>query len=596
MKRSVWLILLLSFSIVSAFAQVKQVDLRLIVVRTEGDANDILSRLRAGESFETLASSRSIDGSSRAGGSLGVIPVTNLRQEFQDGLKGLTPGQVSPIIRLGGTFALLQLVAEKGTETIALREAVPAGDTVTVKEALAAGADANLTFEDGATLLMQAAQGGHVEIVRALLDAGARPAAAAQNGATALLEAAFSGHTEIVQMLLAAGANPNARLFDGSTILMKAVLNDKSDIVRALLAAGADVNARTAEGLTALMQAAFAKQAANVRLLLESKADVNARLANGSTALMAASLGGNSEIVRALMAAGADLRLAADNGSTALMEAASAGNLEVVRMLLQAGSDVNTTLTNGTTGLMGAALGGHTDTVRALLAAGARVNMRDNKGWTAVTHAASSTNSITLLALLGAGANVNPSERALLLGSTYVNEYYSSGEPRLLDLATTELQRVLNAAPDHYAALQWTAAIEFLRWNDAPTLPQFKRTNALLKKLQTLNPMDSERHYWIAAANSIFLTQGKAIPAADSAAILAEGIEYGRKAIEASPQYWEALAILGTLYQQKGDAAAAEIAFRDAVRARDANQSRPSRRTDQFSTPAAPPPPALPER
>ena len=578
-----------------AAAQVKQVEIRLIVVRTETDAMDILARLRAGEAFEALALSRSIDGSAQVGGSLGTIPVENLRREFQDGLQGLTPGQVSPVIRLGATYVLLQLVAEKGTESIALKEAVVAGDVGGVKEALAAGADASVVFEDSSTLLMAASRLGRTEIVRALLDGGARVNAAARDGATPLLEAAFAGHTEIVTMLIAAGADSSARLADGSTILMKAVLNDKPNIVRDLLKAGADVNARSAEGLTGLMQAAFAGQSANVRILLEAEADVNARLANGSTALMAASLGGHREIVRALLDARADIRLTAANGSTALMEASSAGKMDVVRMLLAAGSDVNATLNNGVTALMGAALGGHTDIVRALLAGGARVNMRDGKGWTALIHAAASTNSATVLALLASGANVSPQERALVLGGTYVNEYYSSNEPRLLELASAEFQRVLSSAPDNLAALQWMAAIDVLRWNESLTLQQYRKTNALLKKTLTLNPQELERYYWIAATNSMFVSQGKGATAAEYAAILDEGIEHIRKAITANPQYWEALAYLTTLYRQKGDIAASDAVSQDAIRARDANLSRPSRPTDQFSTPAPPPPPALPE-
>src|SRR5690349_5285624 len=114
MKRFVLLSVVLTFALFPSLtsAQVRLVELRLIVVRTEADATDVRSRVQAGESFEALARTRSVDRSATGGGSLGTIPYTDLRTEFQAALNGVTSGQVTPIFRLGTGYALLQLVAE----------------------------------------------------------------------------------------------------------------------------------------------------------------------------------------------------------------------------------------------------------------------------------------------------------------------------------------------------------------------------------------------------------------------------------------------------------------------------------------------------
>jgi tetratricopeptide (TPR) repeat protein len=370
------------------------------------------------------------------------------------------------------------------------------------------------------------------------------------------------------------------------------------------MAGGADPNLRAKTGLTALMQAAFTGQTAIVRILLEARPDVDARLDNQSTALMAAALGGHTEIVRALIAAGADIQLTADNGSTALMEAAHAGRMDAVRVLLDAGSNVNAALDNGITALMGAALGGHTAIVHALIAAGANVSARDRNGWTALTHAAASASLDAVQALLASGIEVDPKERSLVVGRTYVNEYYSSNERRLLDLAATEFQKVLYSDPDNLTALEWTGAVEVLRWDENLNLQQFRRAIALLKRCVGLDKDQPERYYWIAAANSIFVATGKGASANEYAALLDEGIANALKAIELNPRYWEAMSYLNVLYRQRAERLPAG-ATRDqllrlatttaenAIKARDANNGRPSRPNDQFTTPAPPPPPAL---
>jgi ankyrin repeat protein len=575
--------------------------LRLIVVATQAQADSILNRLQAGERFEQLARTQSMDQSAAAGGYLGTLAISQLRPEFQTALAGLKPGQFSSVIRIGKEFALIQLLTdeEKGPtpSSRTLQQlwatALTRNSIDSVKELLASGGSADIVYDDGSTVLMGAAQAGQTEIVRLLLAAGASVRAQALDGTTALSITAFAGHIDITRMLLAAGSNPNTTLHDGSTALMKAAQAGHAGVVRTLLEGGAGVNARATNGLTALMEAAFAGHLEVVQVLLQARADMNVALDNGSNALMAAAQAGHTEIASALLAAGANAKARSTTGGTALMEAAYSGHLETVRLLLKAGSDIDAVSTTGSTALMQAALGGHTAVVRTLLEAGANSNLKDSKGWIALTHARASANPETVRLLLDKATDLRPQERSLILGGVYLNEYYSSNANGLLDLAAVEFQKALAAQPQNTDVLEWMGAVEFLRWDEAPTIEQFRKATTFLKKSVELDAKDPDRHYWMAALSSIFSSRGKGGSASETAAIVDQGIEHAKKAIELDPEFADAMDHLSVLYRRKGDTAAADAAHSGAERIRLRRGNRPSRFNDQFSRPAVPPAPKL---
>src|SRR5262245_32246524 len=101
-----------------ASPQTESAALRLIVVRTEPEANALLARLQAGEKFEVLAKAQSIDRTAAAGGYLGTFAISQLRAEFQAALNGLRPGQFSSVIRLGREFALIQRLSVEEASSI----------------------------------------------------------------------------------------------------------------------------------------------------------------------------------------------------------------------------------------------------------------------------------------------------------------------------------------------------------------------------------------------------------------------------------------------------------------------------------------------
>src|SRR6185436_7500551 len=105
--------------------------------------------------------------------------------------------------------------------------------------------------------------------------------------------------------------------------------------------------------------------------------------------------------------------------------------------------------------------------------------------------------------------DISPEERNIAVGGTYLNEYYSSNDAKLLELGAAEFQKVLNSQPQNLEALEWMGAIEFLRWSKPPTLDQFRKAAAYFNKSAELDPKDPDRHCWLAATSSTFLSNTK---------------------------------------------------------------------------------------
>ena len=144
----------------------------------------------------------------------------------------------------------------------ALMKAATKGESATVEQLLAAGADPNIQSpEYGETALMLAADFGESAIVEQLLAAGAELNLQAKGGLTALMWAQGGSGTKekarkykVFQILVAAGAELNLRSnLYGNTALMQAALSGDGDAAQVLIAAGAELNLRNKNGMTALM-------------------------------------------------------------------------------------------------------------------------------------------------------------------------------------------------------------------------------------------------------------------------------------------------------------------------------------------------------
>ncbi|GJN90195.1 hypothetical protein Rhopal_003194-T1 [Rhodotorula paludigena] len=84
------------------------------------------------------------------------------------------------------------------------------GNVDTLKAPLEAGLPANLTNENGDTLIMLAAYHGHAEVVKLLLQHGADPNRLNDRGQSPLSGAVYKNEREVIEALLAGGADPHA--------------------------------------------------------------------------------------------------------------------------------------------------------------------------------------------------------------------------------------------------------------------------------------------------------------------------------------------------------------------------------------------------
>lgn len=193
--------------------------------------------------------------------------------------------------------------------------------------------------------LFEACGKGNIEEVESLIKKGADVNVYYKNGNTVLMVPSYYGYTEIVQLLIKEGANVNASLYNGDTALIRACRKNNIKIVKLLIDAGADVNANCRfstsidyhDCCTALM---FASENGNiqiVKLLIDAGADVNddGRLVKNlyhyennnmtkirQTALIKSVNKGCVEITKLLIESGADLEICTEYGYNALIYAA----------------------------------------------------------------------------------------------------------------------------------------------------------------------------------------------------------------------------------------------------------------------------------
>jgi len=205
-----------------------------------------------------------------------------------------------------------------------------------------AGADINITDNDGRTALQIAATSGSTDIAVALVEAGADINITDNDGRTALHIAATSGSTDIAQALVERKSDLNIAASDGRTALHMAACSDSTGIVLSLVNAGADLNTTTSDSYKALHIAAESGHNSAITLaLVKAGDDLNSTTSAGYTALQIAAYRGSTDIALALVEAGADINIANKRGDTALHYAAYMGSTDIAMALVIAGADLN---------------------------------------------------------------------------------------------------------------------------------------------------------------------------------------------------------------------------------------------------------------
>src|SRR4051812_19458099 len=82
------------------------VPLRILVLNSAEEAARVRVELEKGADFAVLARQKSVDATSLDGGLLGKVDPSTMRPEIRTALRGLAPGQLSPVFRMPSGFAI----------------------------------------------------------------------------------------------------------------------------------------------------------------------------------------------------------------------------------------------------------------------------------------------------------------------------------------------------------------------------------------------------------------------------------------------------------------------------------------------------------
>lgn len=195
-----------------------------------------------------------------------------------------------------------------------LIQAAERGDTPTVLQLLAKGADINAHDARGRTPVMAATHGNRPDTVRTLIRAGADIDIQDNRKDNPFLYAGAEGLLDILKLAIDAGASTRLTNRFGGTALIPAAERGHVEVVSELLTrTDVDVNHVNNLGWTALLEAII--------------------LGDGGPR--------RTEVVRLLVGAGADVNLADSDGVTPLAHARQRGYRQMAEILENAGASAN---------------------------------------------------------------------------------------------------------------------------------------------------------------------------------------------------------------------------------------------------------------
>ena len=91
----------------------EQIKASHILVKTEKEAKDILTQIKAGGNFEELAKKHSADSSAQKGGDLGWFGKGSMVPVFEKAALGLKEGQVSEVVKSDFGFHIIKLTGKR---------------------------------------------------------------------------------------------------------------------------------------------------------------------------------------------------------------------------------------------------------------------------------------------------------------------------------------------------------------------------------------------------------------------------------------------------------------------------------------------------
>jgi peptidyl-prolyl cis-trans isomerase SurA len=106
--------------------RLQEIVLKLDNPKSRALAEDIVKRARAGEDFSALAKEHSTASTRSAGGDLGRVGVDEMHSDLRRAITGLTSGQVSDPVVVGGSLRILKANEREDARTVPYDEARPA--------------------------------------------------------------------------------------------------------------------------------------------------------------------------------------------------------------------------------------------------------------------------------------------------------------------------------------------------------------------------------------------------------------------------------------------------------------------------------------
>ena len=104
----------------------KEYHVRHILLATEGDAKEVIAKLKAGAKFEDLAKQSKDTGSASNGGDLDWAPASAYPKEFADAVMGLKKGEVTQVpVQSPNGFHVIELEDTRAAKLPTLEEVKP---------------------------------------------------------------------------------------------------------------------------------------------------------------------------------------------------------------------------------------------------------------------------------------------------------------------------------------------------------------------------------------------------------------------------------------------------------------------------------------
>lgn len=100
----------------------EQVKASHILLKTEKEAKEILAKIKAGENFEELAKSNSVDSSASKGGDLGWFGKGSMVPAFEKAALALKEGQVSDVVKSDFGYHIIKLTGKRAAGIRPLEE------------------------------------------------------------------------------------------------------------------------------------------------------------------------------------------------------------------------------------------------------------------------------------------------------------------------------------------------------------------------------------------------------------------------------------------------------------------------------------------